>query len=86
MREVDEEQRLRASVPCLTSIDDVGRSRSKQQYEESPYPRWIKASPVIQTTIEAHLHQLFPLANIHNVVKTDGAEILSRAVAPGSTQ
>jgi SAM-dependent methyltransferase len=83
VREVDEEQRLRASVPCLTSIDDGVSLAVKQQYEESPYPRWIKASPVIQTTIEAHLHQLFPLANIHNVVKTNGAEILIAGCGTG---
>src|SRR5262249_20682685 len=63
--------------------DDGVSLAVKQQYEESPYPRWIKASPVGQTTIEAHLRQLFPLANIHNVVKTSGAEILIAGCGTG---
>jgi 2-polyprenyl-3-methyl-5-hydroxy-6-metoxy-1,4-benzoquinol methylase len=83
VREVREEQRLRASVPCLTVIDEGVSLAVKQQYEENPYPRWIRASPVIQTTIEAHLRQLFPLANIHNVVKTNGAEILIAGCGTG---
>jgi 2-polyprenyl-3-methyl-5-hydroxy-6-metoxy-1,4-benzoquinol methylase len=83
VREVHEEGPLRASVPRLTAIDDGVSLAVKQQYEESPYPRWIKASPVGQTTIEAHLRQLFPLANIHNVVKTNGAEILVAGCGTG---
>jgi 2-polyprenyl-3-methyl-5-hydroxy-6-metoxy-1,4-benzoquinol methylase len=83
VHEAHEEQRLRASVPRLTAIDDGASLAVKQQYEENPYPRWIKASPVGQTTIEAHLRQLFPLANIHNVVKTNGAEILIAGCGTG---
>jgi SAM-dependent methyltransferase len=83
VREVHEEQHLRASVPCLTVIDAGVSFAVKQQYEESPYPRWIKASPVGQTTIDAHLRQLFPLANISNVVKTNGAEILVAGCGTG---
>jgi 2-polyprenyl-3-methyl-5-hydroxy-6-metoxy-1,4-benzoquinol methylase len=83
VREVHEEQHLRASVPCLTVIDEGVSLAVKQQYEESPYPRWIKASPVGQTTIEAHLRHLFPLANISNVVKTNGAEILIAGCGTG---
>jgi len=83
VQEAHEEQRLRTSVPCLTVIDEGVSLAVKQQYEESPYPRWIKASPVGQTTIEAHLRQLFPLANIHNVVKTNGAEILIAGCGTG---
>jgi SAM-dependent methyltransferase len=83
VREMHEEQHLRASVHCLTGIDEGVSLAVKQQYEESPYPRWIKASPVGQTTIEAHLRQLFPLANISNVVKTNGAEILIAGCGTG---
>lgn len=83
LREVHDERQLRALVPRLTAIDDGVSLAVKQQYEESPYPRWIKASPVGQTTIEAHLRQLFPLANIHNVVKTNGAEILVAGCGTG---
>jgi SAM-dependent methyltransferase/tetratricopeptide (TPR) repeat protein len=83
VREAHEEQRLRDTVPSLTAVDEGVSLAVKQQYEENPYPRWMKASPVIQTTIEAHLRQLFPLANIHNVVKTNGAEILIAGCGTG---
>jgi SAM-dependent methyltransferase/tetratricopeptide (TPR) repeat protein len=83
VREVEEERQLRASVPCLTVIDDAVSFAVKQQYEESPYPRWIKASPVGQTTIDAHLRQLFPLISISNAVKTNGAEILIAGCGTG---
>jgi 2-polyprenyl-3-methyl-5-hydroxy-6-metoxy-1,4-benzoquinol methylase len=83
VREAHEEQQLRDTVPSLTAVDEGVSLAVKQQYEENPYPRWIKASPVIQTTIEAHLRQLFPLANIHNVVKTNGAEILIAGCGTG---
>jgi 2-polyprenyl-3-methyl-5-hydroxy-6-metoxy-1,4-benzoquinol methylase len=83
VREVHEERRLRGSVLRLTAIDDEVSVAVKQQYEENPYPRWVKASPVGQTTIEAHLRQLFPLANIPNVVTTNGAQILIAGCGTG---
>jgi protein-L-isoaspartate O-methyltransferase len=83
VREVYEEQRSRASIPRLTPIDETVSLAVKQQYEENPYPRWVKASPVGQTTIEAYLRQLFPLANIPNVVKTNGAQILIAGCGTG---
>ena len=76
VKEPARERELASTIPALTELDDEVSRRVRQQYEESPYPRWIKASPVGQTTIEAHLRQLFPLTNIHNVVKTSDAEIL----------
>lgn len=83
VQEVHEEQRLRDSIQRLTDVDDGISLTVKGQYEENPYPRWIKASPAGPTTIEAHLKQLFPLANLHNVVKTEGAEILIAGCGTG---
>jgi 2-polyprenyl-3-methyl-5-hydroxy-6-metoxy-1,4-benzoquinol methylase len=83
VQEVHEERRLRTSIPRLTAVDDSVSLTVKEQYEENPYPRWIKASPAGATTIERHLRQLFPLANIHNVVKTQGAEILIAGCGTG---
>lgn len=83
VQEVYEERQLRASVPRLTAIDDGVSLAVREQYEENPYPRWIKASPAGQTTIEAHLRQLFPLGNLPNVVQTPGAEILVAGCGTG---
>jgi SAM-dependent methyltransferase len=46
VREPLEEQRLRQSIPGLTAIADDVSLKVKQQYEENPYPRWIKPAPV----------------------------------------
>jgi 2-polyprenyl-3-methyl-5-hydroxy-6-metoxy-1,4-benzoquinol methylase len=61
IHEVKQEEALRASIPELTSIKDKTSLAVRQQYEENPYPRWVRASPVGQTTtIEAHLRQKLP--------------------------
>jgi Flp pilus assembly protein TadD/2-polyprenyl-3-methyl-5-hydroxy-6-metoxy-1,4-benzoquinol methylase len=38
-----EERRLRADIPSLTAIQDTVSRSVRDQYEEHPYPRWIKA-------------------------------------------
>lgn len=45
IREPQEEQQLRASIPRLTAIDDEVSVTTRQQYEENPYPRWMKVAP-----------------------------------------
>jgi tetratricopeptide (TPR) repeat protein len=83
VREVHEERRLRGSVPRLTAIDDSVSLAVRQQYEENPYPRWMKPSPIVQTTIEAYLRTRFPFVSLHKVVKTKGAEILIAGCGTG---
>jgi 2-polyprenyl-3-methyl-5-hydroxy-6-metoxy-1,4-benzoquinol methylase len=51
IKEPAAEQRIAAIVPALTGIDnDVSRA-VREQYEESPYPRWVKAGPPAQPSI-----------------------------------
>ena len=45
------ERRLAASIAALTSIDDSVSQAVRAQYEENPYPRWIKAAPPAQPII-----------------------------------
>lgn len=40
--EPQEERSLRDQIPCLTSIESTVSQSVRQQYEESPYPRWFK--------------------------------------------
>jgi 2-polyprenyl-3-methyl-5-hydroxy-6-metoxy-1,4-benzoquinol methylase/Tfp pilus assembly protein PilF len=42
IREPLEEQALRASVECLTSITSGVSEQVRDQYEQNPYPRWVK--------------------------------------------
>ncbi len=39
--EFEEEQRIRSEMPVLQEIEDNVSSKVREQYEESPYPRWI---------------------------------------------
>jgi tetratricopeptide (TPR) repeat protein/2-polyprenyl-3-methyl-5-hydroxy-6-metoxy-1,4-benzoquinol methylase len=42
IREPLEEQALRAGVKCLTSITSGVSEEVRDQYEQNPYPRWVK--------------------------------------------
>jgi tetratricopeptide (TPR) repeat protein/2-polyprenyl-3-methyl-5-hydroxy-6-metoxy-1,4-benzoquinol methylase len=42
IREPLEEQGLRAGVACLTSIAEGVSEEVRAQYEQNPYPRWVK--------------------------------------------
>ncbi len=42
IREPLEEQVLRAGVECLTSISSGVSEEVRDQYEQNPYPRWVK--------------------------------------------
>ncbi len=37
-----EEQSLRSEIKALTAIDDTVSQTVREQYEENPYPRWVK--------------------------------------------
>jgi len=42
IREPLDEHLRRSQIPCLTSIQDTVSQSVREQYEENPYPRWIK--------------------------------------------
>lgn len=42
LREPMEERNVRGRIPRLDSIDDDVSLKVRQQYEEHPYPRWVK--------------------------------------------
>src|SRR5580704_14628481 len=42
VREPAEERRIAATIPVLTSIDGQVSRAVRRQYEESPYPCWVK--------------------------------------------
>jgi tetratricopeptide (TPR) repeat protein/2-polyprenyl-3-methyl-5-hydroxy-6-metoxy-1,4-benzoquinol methylase len=82
VRDVEEEQQLQTSVPRFTSIEDEVSLVVKQQYEENPYPRWMKAAPVGKsTTINAYLRSQFPAVDLGNPKRA--AEILIAGCGTG---
>ncbi len=51
VREPAQERQIAATIPRLTSIDGEVSRAVRQQYEESPYPRWVKAATPVQPLI-----------------------------------
>src|SRR5581483_1550479 len=39
------ERRIAAALPALTPIEDEVSQAVRQQYEENPYPRWMRSKP-----------------------------------------
>ena len=92
VREPSEEQKLRNSIPHLTAIEDEVSQRVRQQYEESPYPRWVHAAgQVAPTPIDHYLRDQFPTAAFAPLGKTSALDMLiagcgTGQVAIGSVQ
>jgi SAM-dependent methyltransferase len=51
VEEPAQERRIAATLPVLTGIGGEVSHAVRQQYEENPYPRWIKAGPPVQPSI-----------------------------------
>lgn len=54
------EQELRATIPSLGAIDDDVSQAVRQQYEENPYPRWVRAARPRPRPFEALARQWRP--------------------------
>ncbi len=84
VREPLEDQNARASIPRLTPITDDVSLAVQQQYEENPYPRWVRtASMVKPTTLDAYLHRQLPLARLREPAKLDGIQVLIAGCGTG---
>lgn len=63
VREPAEERRIAATVPQLTGIEDDVSRLVRSQYEENPYPRWVKVPRSRKAdSILAYLRRTFSLA------------------------
>jgi tetratricopeptide (TPR) repeat protein/SAM-dependent methyltransferase len=84
VREPLEEQQLRATMPVLTPIEDRVSQLVRQQYEENPYPRWVKADPGGRTgTVDQYLRGLFPSAEFRPLGKAGGIDVLIAGCGTG---
>ncbi|MEQ1661675.1 MAG: tetratricopeptide repeat protein [Thiobacillus sp.] len=78
------EQTVRPSIPALSTIENAVSRQVQQQYEENPYPRWIKASPVDTTfDIDTLLKQKFPLAGFREDAVAPRRDILIAGCGTG---
>jgi SAM-dependent methyltransferase len=79
-----EEQALRASIPRLTTIGDGVTAKVRQQYEESPYPRWVLlVDAQRQIPVDEYLRYLFPTAPYRLVGEPDQLDILVAGCGTG---
>ncbi len=84
IREPMEERRLREDIPRLTTIEDDVSCLVQQQYEENPYPRWVR-SPRMERAMDVDdfLHTQFPRAPIQPLAKRDALEVLIAGCGTG---
>lgn len=77
LREPLAELALRPMMARLTPIDDDVSQRVRQQYEENPYPRWVKAAGGVKPmALDSVLRAKFPTAAFTPLEKIDSIDIL----------
>ncbi len=84
LREPLAELALRPTIARLTPIDDDVSKRVREQYEENPYPRWVKAAGGVKPmALDAALRAKFPTAAFMPLEKTDSIDILVAGCGTG---
>jgi SAM-dependent methyltransferase len=64
-------------MPRLTPIEDGVSIEVRQQYEQNPYPRWVKTvPPLLPIGFGTFLREQFPLAPIGDLPGEGGLDIL----------
>jgi len=82
--EPDEELKIRATIPRITPIEGDVSLLVQRQYEENPYPRWIKAAPAGKAKhIDGYLCQKFPLTSFKRCGKTGNIDVLVAGCGTG---
>lgn len=72
VREPQNRTNLSDSIPCLTAIDDAVSLAVQRQYEENPYPRWVKVARGQKArSFDHYLRQRFPNAPVSERGKSD---------------
>jgi SAM-dependent methyltransferase/tetratricopeptide (TPR) repeat protein len=84
IREPLQEKAAQVSIPQLTPIDHGISAQVQRQYEENPYPRWVKAvAPIGPIDIDAYLRAQFPLAPVRELRKQHGLDVLVAGCGTG---
>jgi tetratricopeptide (TPR) repeat protein/SAM-dependent methyltransferase len=70
VREPADERQLRASIPVLTAVENEVSRQVRQQYEENPYPQWVKAEPAgPPLSFDQYLRRRLPAAAFESLDK-----------------
>ena len=84
VRQPLQEREICQSIPALTTIDDEISQKVRYQYEDMPYPRWVKAAPVGRpVALEWYLRHQFPQAPIGNFGSNGGLDVLIAGCGTG---
>jgi len=79
-----EELNLRASIPILTSIDNQVSLAVQSQYEENPYPRWMRLpKDSYKKFLNSDVQSRFPLSPFRRLVDDRNPEILIAGCGTG---
>jgi tetratricopeptide (TPR) repeat protein/SAM-dependent methyltransferase len=84
VREPAIERDLAAAIPALTAIDDDVSIKVRSQYEEMPYPRWVKTPSLGQPIgIDWYLRSQFPTVPIRPVQRAERLDVLIAGCGTG---
>ncbi len=83
IREPEEEQQLRRTISRLTDIENEVSLLVQKQYEENPYPRWIRTPVGKPLAVDLVLRSLFPLATFQPLGKRDYLDMLIAGCGTG---
>ncbi|HLQ89870.1 MAG TPA: tetratricopeptide repeat protein [Xanthobacteraceae bacterium] len=84
LRDPQHERNLRSTITVLTSIEDSVSQEVRRQYEEMPYPRWLKAALIGKpVNIEWYLHNQFPGAPIQDAGRHGPLDVLIAGCGTG---
>jgi Tfp pilus assembly protein PilF/2-polyprenyl-3-methyl-5-hydroxy-6-metoxy-1,4-benzoquinol methylase len=84
VREPTEELQERTRVPRMTDIENAVSLSVQNQYEENPYPRWVKAEPAGNVKdFVGYLCRKFPLSSFRRYGKSGGADVMIAGCGTG---
>jgi 2-polyprenyl-3-methyl-5-hydroxy-6-metoxy-1,4-benzoquinol methylase len=83
VREPLAERHLRADIPRLTRIENPVSRLVQNQYEENPYPRWVRPAPDTPDTIGNFLSSKFPFARFERPAGRKPQDILIAGCGTG---
>lgn len=84
IREPETERQLRSKIPQLTRIEDEVSLRVRDQYEENPYPRWVRLAPGgTPKPLATSLRELFPLVTMQPPGHRDAVDVLVAGCGTG---
>ena len=79
-----EELNLRSSIPVLTSINNQVSLAVQSQYEENPYPRWIRLpKDSNKKSLNSHIQSRFSLSLFSRLLDDRNPEILIEGCGTG---